>query len=160
MEKTVLIVATILQYFELFTLQEWVNFLVKDIAFSAIMATIILKLFEWMRLRKRATDTVKFLCKNNHPTRKALSGKHLADRLLDVYNDGKPLPLVSRKVVYEKGNFWRSIWNEDVIDNILQEKGLVEIFEEQGLKKVRLSEGEFIKTVIKYLVKMVKREEI
>lgn len=149
-----------LEYFKLLSSQDLVNFLVKDLILSAIITTVVLKVFEWMRLRRMAKDTVKFICRNNFPTRNALRGKHLVDRLLDIYNNGKPMPLVSRDVVYARLNFWRSVWNENVIDNILQAKKLVEIFEEQGVRKVRLSEDKFTDTVIRYLIKMADRGQI
>lgn len=150
----------ILQYFGFFSLQEWANFILKDLIFSAIIATGVLKVYEWIQNRRRANDIIKFLCEDNAPTRNSLKGKHLADRLLDIYNNGQPIPLVSRDEIYKRGSFWESCWNENVVDNMLRAKGLVEIFEEKGMRKVRLSEDKLTKIVIKYLVKLATNGQI
>jgi|SRR3989344_7088245 len=150
----------ILQYFGLFSSQGWNNFILKDLVFSAIISFGVLKVYEWIQNRRYANNIIKFLRKQNTSTRNSLKGKHLADRFLDIYNNGKPMPLISRDEIYKRGSFWESCWNENIVDNILQAKGLVEIFEENGIRKVRLSEDKITKTVIKYLVKLANQGKI
>lgn len=150
----------ILQYFGLVSSQEWANFILKDLLFSAIIATGVLKVYEWIQKWRRANDIIKFLRKNNAPTRNSLRGKYLANRFLDIYDNGRSTPLRSKDEIYKRGGFGEGCWTENVMDNVLQAKGLVEIFEEKGIRKVRLSEDELTKTVIKYLVKLATRGQI
>ena len=149
-----------LQYFGLYSLQEWVSFILKDLILSVIIATGVLKVYGWIQNRARAKDIIKFLRKDNVSTRNSLKGKHLADRLLDIYNNGKSMPLVSRDEIYKRGSFWESCWNENVVDNMLLVQGLVEMFEEKGIRKVKLSENKLTETIIKYLVKLANRGQI
>ncbi len=95
--------------------------------------------------------------KETRPTRNALKGKHLADRLFDIWNNGNPLPLRSRKVRYSKGQFWQGVWWESVIDQKIQERGLVEIFKKNGQPWVRLSENRLTKMVIRRLLSLIKK---
>lgn len=99
---------------------------------------------------------VSQLLKETRPTRNARKGKHLADRLLDIWNNDKPLPLVSRDIIYLVGN-WQGVWNESVIDKKLQEKGLVEIYQEGGKNHARLSNNLLTKSVIKRLNRLVEK---
>lgn len=149
-----------LQYFELSSLQQWLNFIFIGLILSTIIIACVSKFYKFIKKQIQAHKIVKFLITNNHSARNALIGKHLADRLLDIYNNGKPIPLVSRDEVYKRENFWKSTWSENVIDKILQGKGLVKIFERDGRRQVKLSENSLTNVVIKFLVKMVNENQI
>lgn len=95
------------------------------------------------------------LLKETRPTRNALRGKHLADRLLDIWNNGQPFPLVSRDIIYSKGQFWHGVWFESVIDKKLQGKGLVEIYQDKEQNHVRISNNLLTKLVVKRLNRLV-----
>ncbi len=151
----------IFQYFELYSSKELINFIVKDILFSIIISAVVVEVYHRIQNLRRANNIVKFLLRDNISTRNMAKGKHLADRLLDIYDYGrKPTPLVSRDIIYKRSNFWESCWNKNVIDEILQAKGLVEIFWEKEVQKVRLAESRLTKTVIKCLAKLESQNKI
>lgn len=100
---------------------------------------------------------VKKLLKETRPTRNTLRGKHLADRLLDIWNNGKPMPLISRNILYSRGNFWQGVWSENIVDKKLQEMNLVDVYEDRGVSQVKLRGNWLAKFVIKRLNNLVKR---
>ena len=149
----------LLIYFELDSFRNWALFFVKDLLFSAIVAAIAIWIKDLIVVRTKASKIVIFLLDKNHATREALKGRHLADRLLDIYNNGEPTPLLSGNQVYERP-FWSSVWNESTIDKMLEMRGLVEVYEERGQQYVRLIDDRTTKNVIRRLVKLVKQEKL
>lgn len=137
------------------TLPQTIKWIIGAVASGLLFLLFFKYLYQPLHAYIESFFVVRQLLKETRPTRNALKGKHLADRLLDIWNNGKPLPLVSRDVVYSRGQFWHGVWLESVVDKKLQDKGLVEIYHDRGQSHVRLSNNLLTKLVITKLNKLV-----
>jgi len=133
-------------------------FILTALAGGVIFALFVKYFYRPARDKIRSVFVVKELLKETKPTRSAMKGEHLADRLLDLWNNGDEKPLLSRDVVYGRGGFWEGVWLESVMDKKLSEKGLVKIYEEKGSFYVKLSKTNLTRFVIEKLAKLEKEK--
>ena len=118
------------------------------------------KLWKFIRAYVKSIGVTRKILKSNRPTRNA-GGKYTADRLLDLWNNGDPMPLVSRKgTIYKAAGRWPSVHWENVIDEILVKEGLVVRYEEEGRWQAKFSNSLLQKFVLKRLLKMVEKGEL
>lgn len=80
------------------SLDPLIKWVLGTIAGSLFFAVAVKYIYEPIRDYIKSFTITLQLLKETRPTRNALKGKHLADRLFDIWNNGNPLPLRSRKV--------------------------------------------------------------
>jgi len=136
-----------------------IKFIILSVVSGAIFLGFTAFMYKPIEAWVKSYFITKKLLKETRSIRRALKGKHMADRLLDIWNNGHPWPLVSIDVLYSKNNFWQGAWWDSTIDKKLEGQGLVERFQENQQMKVRLSENKLTKAVIKRLNKLVDKGE-
>lgn len=113
------------------------------------------KVWLWVYDYFRSIFVVRRILKQNRQTRNG-GGKYTADRMLDIWNNENPMPLVSRKgTIYMAAGRWKSVHWENVIDEILEKENLVVRYEEEGRWLVRLADNQLTKYVMKRLLRLV-----
>lgn len=130
--------------------------IIGGLVYEVLMRKIWMPVFAYFK----AISVTRRILKNNRPLRNG-GGKYTADRLLDLWNNGTPMSLVSRKgVIYKAAGRWPSVHWENVIDEILEKEGLVVTYEKENRSLVRLSETPLSRYVLTRLLSMVDRGEL
>lgn len=134
---------------------KWIFFavLLSGITYELILRMGLIPL----HLRIKAFITTRRILENNRPTRNG-GGKYTADRMLDLWNNGAPTPLLSRRgVIYQAAGRRPSVHWESAIDELLQKENLVTRYEWEGRTLVKLNDSPLAKKVLRSLVRMVEK---
>ena len=137
---------------------ELIKWLLGGVVLSGIIYEVILrKVWNPIWAFMRAGQVTKSILKQNRPTRNG-GGKYTADRMLDLWNNGQPLPLVSRHgVIYKAAGRWPSAHWENVIDGLLEKEGLVLRYEQEGRSLVKLTDSMLTRFVMSRLLRKVEQ---
>lgn len=147
----------ILEYFNLDSICGWTNFIVKDLIITALISYFILKIWSWIKFKRKVGLMAEKLVKENNDVR-GDPGKHLADMFLGLYNaQNKAVP----KVEIGVGRYFgKSRWSRMVMAEELDRLELTEIIKEMGKRFVKSRDDKLAREVYKKIKKMVKQRKI
>jgi len=135
--------------------------LLAEIIVGLILVPFVWKLIRWVYYYVwKARVIVDDLSLGNSPTSSCLRGIWARERFIHIYESQKPLNSDSN---FPMGNndLARGRFNNHVVDwDFLWKRGLVEIFEDDGVQKVRVKSGVLSDMVYQRMKKIQNKEYV
>jgi hypothetical protein len=138
--------------------QNFLNFIISNLCWEVILVVLIFGRKYLVDRFIKAPKIFRLLSLHNEPSRIWRKGIYARDRFMNIYESKMPLRSTSERM-YGNG-MEGAVWGNDYIDKyLLDDYGLVEVYNESGLSYVRPKSTRLTKIVYQLIKRLEEREK-